>query len=327
MDFLNQDVADVIWKTRLHRGVHAYHERYTQRLSRLVKTLNIVLSAFLLCLLFSDITPLSTSIPWFGGLTFSKLLISIFALALFIPNVLMEVFAVNSRWLEHRLAITNYSDLLDLFAKGYSVDQSAQARRKLLDLLKQRYTLLTMSGPALTDQEFHAGEISYRRFLANRLAREENPLGWLWQIRKAAQEKVKHWEELQKTDWQRTLEKRLHQLGEGEAEQSNRQERLRAIEVKERLAREFPNSSEVASMSALPLKPSEIDKTTQEGSPLQESSETLKVVVAQSEGRGELGMPTSNSPDIPREKEIQEDPLDALTERLQEQTGSRKEMG
>ena len=108
MEFLKQDLADVIWKTRLRRGVHAYHERYTQGLSRLVKTLNIVLSAFLLILVVSDSTPLSTSIPWFAGLTFSKLLISIFALALFIPNVLMEVFAVNSRWLEHRLAITNY---------------------------------------------------------------------------------------------------------------------------------------------------------------------------------------------------------------------------
>ena len=180
MKFLKQDVADVIWTTRLSRAVHAYHERYTQRISRLVKTLNIVLSAFLLFLVFSDLTPLSTSIPWFADLTFSKLMIGIFALALFISNVLMEVFAVNSRWLEHRLAITNYSDLLAQFAKAYSVDQSDQARRQMLDLLRQRYALLTMSGPALTDQEFQAGEISYRRFLAKQLARQENPFGWLW---------------------------------------------------------------------------------------------------------------------------------------------------
>ena len=94
-----------------------------------------------------------------------------------------------------------------------------------------------------------------------------------------------------------------------EAEQSNRQEQLRVIEVAERLAREFPNSSEVTNTSALPLKPNEIDKTTQEGSPLQESSETLKGAAAQSEGR---------NADIPREKEIQEDLLDALRERLDE---------
>ena len=210
VEFLKQDVADMIWKARLRRGVHAYHERYTQRISRLVKTLNIVLSAFLLFLVFSDLTPLSTSIPWFADLTFSKLLIGIFSLVLFIANVLMEVFAVNSRWLEHRLAITNYSDLLAQFAKAYSVDQSAQVPRKTLDLLKQLYTQLTMSDSALTDQQFQAGEISYRRFLARQLAQEENPLGWFWQIRKATKEKVKDWEELQKMDWQRTLGKRLH---------------------------------------------------------------------------------------------------------------------
>ena len=191
VEFLKQDVADMIWKARLRRGVHAYHERYTQRISRLVKTLNIVLSAFLLFLVFSDLTPLSTSIPWFADLTFSKLLIGIFSLVLFIANVLMEVFAVNSRWLEHRLAITNYSDLLAQFAKAYSVDQSAQVPRKTLDLLKQLYTQLTMSDPALTDQQFQAGEISYRRFLRDNLPKRRIRLGGFGRLERLPKRKSK----------------------------------------------------------------------------------------------------------------------------------------
>jgi hypothetical protein len=176
-------------KIRLQRGLHRYYELRTRRTANLVKSLNIILPAHIVFLVFSDVAALSSHLHWLtpqliGGL------IGATGFILFVTSVLTEVFKGDQRHLDHRQAIENLAELLQEIEISDVRDKSPEMRRDLFENFNKRYRQITITSPKFTDKQFDRAVAYLLRSKARKLARKENPFANWLMLDKLAKRKV-----------------------------------------------------------------------------------------------------------------------------------------
>lgn len=174
------------------------YELQTRYVSTVIRIVNIVLPAHIIFLALSDIASLGKYVAWLTPMNV-ELTIGISGFALFVVNILTEVFKGDLRHLEHRKAIERYTELLQEIimsespsAEGTSVKpaKSARMRSETFENFNKRYLQITVTSLTFTDKQFERGMVYLLRSKATKSARKEQPFAPFWQIRKFAKEKV-----------------------------------------------------------------------------------------------------------------------------------------
>ena len=184
---------ELIKKIRLQRGLHRCYELQTRYVSTVIRIVNIVLPAHIIFLAFSDIASLSKYISWLTPMNV-ELTIGVSGFALFVVNILTEVYKGDLKHVEHRKAIERYSELLQEINISDSpqghVGKSARMRSETFENFNKRYLQITVTSPTFTDKQFERGMVYLLKSKAIKSARKEQPFARFWQVRKIAKGKV-----------------------------------------------------------------------------------------------------------------------------------------
>jgi hypothetical protein len=177
---------DLEKKINLQRGVNSYFEQRGKLISILIKTVLIVLPAFLTFIAFSDFVFLKYYVPSLSEETL-RLIIGLISFSLFIIGVISEVFNVTVVHERHRESIEQYSALLREMK-----ELPPQCSEEQLKLLNQKYTFISGSSPSISPKDFNKAESFHLKNELLRDARKADPFGCTWDIRKKAKELSKN---------------------------------------------------------------------------------------------------------------------------------------
>ena len=184
---------ELIKKIRLQRGLHRCYELQTRYISTVIRIVNIALPAHIIFLAFSDLASLNRYISWLTPVNV-ELTIGVSGFALFVVNVLTEVYKGDLKHVEHRKAIERYTELLQEItisgAPQGGSGKSAKMRSETFENFNKRYLQITVTSPTFTDKQFEKGMVYLLKSKATKSARKENPFAPFWQIRKIAKDKV-----------------------------------------------------------------------------------------------------------------------------------------
>tara|TARA_R100000306_G_scaffold61744_2_gene65300 strand:+ start:477 stop:1100 length:624 start_codon:yes stop_codon:yes gene_type:complete len=170
----NTREGDLEERIKLQRGVHDVLQESTSFKLKVQKSANILLSALITLVVFTDINILKNYYP---SINEPKILIftGLLALAIFLINALFDSFFVESNNSLHIRAIQQYTDLsFDLkTAKIKSEDESLSEDE--LNHFYRRYLQISQNSHTTTGKAFDSAQKQYLQRKALRKAREENP--------------------------------------------------------------------------------------------------------------------------------------------------------
>jgi hypothetical protein len=166
------DQNDLINKIRLQKGLHSYYEMKKKPLAISVKVVLIVIPALTAFLSIADIDILKIFFP---SINEKHVLVSIslVSLFLFIISVLTDIFGIDEKYKEHRIAINQLIKLRKSYQNEIEdrPDNSNEITRKYNDI----YSEIVNTFPEFTDRQYKKGKEYYikrleeKKDLENRL--------------------------------------------------------------------------------------------------------------------------------------------------------------
>ena len=145
-------------KLRLQKGLHSYYEMKKKPISLITKALLIIIPAIITFLSISDMETLRTVFPLEGQSTL-MILISLISIFLFLISVLSEVFGIQEKYKEHRIAINQLIKLRKNFQN--EMDEEQGDKKQIIKKYNDIYIEIVQTFPEFTDSQYFKGKKYY----------------------------------------------------------------------------------------------------------------------------------------------------------------------
>jgi len=187
---------DLVRKIRQQRGVHDQLADAVRWQIAVLKTSNVIVTAFMSLVVFADFGLILKLAPQLSGFVVS-LTVGCAAFLLFVANALADTFNIHERHASHQRTIHQLSELLRDVRKAYLESLPPEQAKPILHQLNERYMHIMAASENVGTRQFELAQAAYLRQQARRLARKEDPFASWFTVRKRAREKVKLWQEVE----------------------------------------------------------------------------------------------------------------------------------